>query len=510
MTRKSRGVQGIEAAIILIGIVIVATSLAYVVLNIGSTSTGQVKTTIDSGLTQASSSLQNSGAILGMRCLEGGTGCSTDLSLGMVSYPVRLGTGGTPIDLDYSNTIVKYLSNFVEFDDIYNGTVDVEIPLVHVLDTANTRGQVLDATGNYLSQFNGMGFANGIDVTKSGIIYVADTSNNRIQIYDSAGNNPINFGVLGALEGQFNQPFRVAHDSETDLVVVSEFGNNRIQIFDSSGTFLRMFGWGVDTGAATFEICTAGCQTGLNGFGAGQFFFPVGVSTDGTYIYVADLVPTRIQIFDFDGNFVNQFPITGGDNPLGIEVTNDRIIVSLLSNEIEVFDLDGNPLFAQFPSNAPFDVDADAIGNIYAVDNGNNLVRVYDPNGNPLYTFGGPGAGDGQFSGPLSLAVSDYDGDPGTAVGLAAGRQIITTSVDGTYGPSASNTASVIFFPVSNLQSNSLLEQGEHGVIGIVFAAGDRPSSPDNIRIELLTASGGTYGVSVKVPTGGETIKELG
>lgn len=508
MIQKSRGIQGIEASIILISVVIVAAFLAYSMINVGTTSTGEVKAVINSGLIQASSSLQASGTILGLLCLEGGTGCGDHESIGMITYPIKLGSGDTPVNLHFSNTVVKYLSNTVEFDDIYNGSIDVEIPLVHVLDTANSRGQVLDANGNYLSQFNGMGFGNGIDVTKSGIIYVADTSNNRIQIYDSAGNNPINFGIFGTAEGQFDQPWRVAHDSETDLVIVSEIGNNRVQIFDSSGNFLRMFGWGVDTGAAAFEICTAGCQAGSTGFNPGQFWIPIGVSTDGTNIYVADLVPTRVQVFDFDGNYLSNFPTAG--NPIGLEVKNNRILVSLLSNDVEVFALDGTSQF-QFATGAgPFDVDADSSGNIYVIENGPDHVQVYDPNGNPLYIIGGPGAGDGQFNNPNSLAITSYDKSPGSAIGLAAGRQLITTGIDSIYGPSASNTGAVIFFPVSKSQTNSILEQGEHGVIGVALSPQDRSVPLDKIRIELLTASGGTYSVSIQVPTYIQAITELG
>ncbi len=70
-----RGIAGVEAAVILIAFVIVAAALAFVVLNMGSTSVGKVKTVIGTGLSQASSSLQSSGTVIGLMCLEGGTGC---------------------------------------------------------------------------------------------------------------------------------------------------------------------------------------------------------------------------------------------------------------------------------------------------------------------------------------------------------------------------------------------------------------------------------------------------
>jgi flagellin-like protein len=509
VTRKSRGILGIEAALILIAITLVAGFLAYSVINIGSTTVGNVKTTIGSSLGSASSALQPSGTIIGMMCLEGGTGCGQHQSLSSIIIPMKLSVGGTPVDLSFSSTAVKYVSNSVEYDDIYNGTINVETPLVHVMDTNNFRGQVLDADGNYLSQFSGMGGANGIDVTKSGVIYVADTSNNQIQIYDSDGSNPFSFGGFGTAEGLFNQPFRVTHDLVTGRVVVGDTFNNRIQVFDSSGSFILMFGWGVDTGAAVFEICTAGCQAGSNGFGAGQFWLPVGVSTDGTNIYVADLVPTRVQVFDLDGNFLNQFPTAA--NPVGIKVDGNSIFVSEFGNIVEVFDLDGNLQFSFGTGGNPWDVDTDASGNIYVLENANHRVQIFDPAGNPISTIGsGPGSGDGQFQFPFGLAVTSYNKDPSSTVGIAAGRQIITTSMDSIYGPSASDTSSWSFFIVSNSQINSILEKGEHGVIVVAFSPLDRPGLFDKLRAEVLTASGATLTISVNVPGSIQSITELG
>ncbi len=46
-------------------------------------------------------------------------------------------------------------------------------------------------------------------------------------------------------------------------------------------SFDFMFGWGVNTGAGMFEICTSAttpCLFGINGAGAGQFDRPGGVA----------------------------------------------------------------------------------------------------------------------------------------------------------------------------------------------------------------------------------------
>ena len=55
--RTRRGVVGIESAIVLIAFVIVAAALSFVVLNMGFSTTQKAKSTITSGLGEASSAL---------------------------------------------------------------------------------------------------------------------------------------------------------------------------------------------------------------------------------------------------------------------------------------------------------------------------------------------------------------------------------------------------------------------------------------------------------------------
>ena len=62
-----------------------------------------------------------------------------------------------------------------------------------------------------------------------------------------------------------------------------------------------MFGWGVDTGAGAFQICTSAdtpCLAGISGSGDGQFDTPLGIAVDAMKnIYVADTNNNRIQVF---------------------------------------------------------------------------------------------------------------------------------------------------------------------------------------------------------------------
>ena len=107
-----RGVIGVESAIVMIAFVIVAAALAFVVLNMGFSTTQKAKTTIISGLNEASSAIEISGKVTGI-------GDVTNAVLNATSVPIKVASGGDSVNLATSTASVKYLSNTVEFDNIF-------------------------------------------------------------------------------------------------------------------------------------------------------------------------------------------------------------------------------------------------------------------------------------------------------------------------------------------------------------------------------------------------------
>jgi len=114
--KNRRGVIGIEAAIVLIAFVIVAAALAFVVLNMGFSTTQKAKTTIGSGLSEASSALEVSGIVTG-------TGDITNAKLKTISIPIKVAAGGSSINLAKATSAIKYFSKSVNYDNIYKGTL---------------------------------------------------------------------------------------------------------------------------------------------------------------------------------------------------------------------------------------------------------------------------------------------------------------------------------------------------------------------------------------------------
>ncbi len=109
----------------MIAFVIVAAALAFVVLNMGFSTSQKAKTTIIAGLGESGSSLQVAGKVTGVGCTStsGEPGCATAPKLNATAFPLKITSGGAAVDLAVATTAVKYLSNTVEYDDIYAGPI---------------------------------------------------------------------------------------------------------------------------------------------------------------------------------------------------------------------------------------------------------------------------------------------------------------------------------------------------------------------------------------------------
>ena len=167
------------------------------------------------------------------------------------------------------------------------------------------------------------------------------------------------FGKQGSSVGMFNGPWGLAV-SDTDEIGVTDLLNHRVQIFDNSGNYLRSFG--------------------RNGSNQGEFSFPHGLCFDNNgNIFVADNDNHRIQIFSGEGKYMGMF---GGEGSLDGQLLN------------------------------PWGLSLDANGNIIVADSGNNLIKIFSTGGNFIRKIGGPDS----FSYPVHcvqcdkyLIVSDRD-----------------------------------------------------------------------------------------------------
>jgi hypothetical protein len=133
----------------------------------------------------------------------------------------------------------------------------------------------------------------------------------------------------GTAAGELSQPTGVAVDQSTGHVFVMDRGNRRVQEYTIDGAFVRAWGWGVDTGAAAFEICTSTCHAGRVGnvegdgntgqFGSTGSMNSMAISPVGSKdLFVTDAGNRRVLQFERDGDFVRGWgadvapPLGGG------------------------------------------------------------------------------------------------------------------------------------------------------------------------------------------------------
>jgi len=107
-----RGIIGIESAIVLIAFVIVAASLAFVVLNMGFATTQKSKTSITTALNEAGSSMVISGKVIGDSVFSAN-------NMTAIIIPIKLTSGGDSVDLNTTRAKVSFLANDVEYDNVY-------------------------------------------------------------------------------------------------------------------------------------------------------------------------------------------------------------------------------------------------------------------------------------------------------------------------------------------------------------------------------------------------------
>ena len=115
-----RGVIGVESAIVMIAFVIVAAALAFVVLNMGFSTTQKTKQAIVSSTAEASSALEIAGKVTGSGDVSAG-------KLNATAIPVKIVSGGASINLNPANAAIRYIGDTVEHGNIYAGALSFGI-----------------------------------------------------------------------------------------------------------------------------------------------------------------------------------------------------------------------------------------------------------------------------------------------------------------------------------------------------------------------------------------------
>ncbi|HEX9846611.1 MAG TPA: archaellin/type IV pilin N-terminal domain-containing protein [Candidatus Nitrosotenuis sp.] len=133
-----RGVIGVESAIVMIAFVIVAAALAFVVLNMGFSTTQRAKTAIVASLDESSSALEIAGKVTA-------AGDASPVGyLNVTAVPVKVASGGSSVNLGNTTMAVRYFTGTVSYDNIMTGVLSSGNyeNLTLAMDAAETAGYI--------------------------------------------------------------------------------------------------------------------------------------------------------------------------------------------------------------------------------------------------------------------------------------------------------------------------------------------------------------------------------
>jgi tripartite motif-containing protein 71 len=293
---------------------------------------------------------------------------------------------------------------------------------LYVTDGNNNRIVKMNHAGALVRTFS-VAFADGLAIDRANTIYAADRANGGVVRYDSRGD------YLGSYYASYAKVPHYGNFSQAGDVAVVNMANSLPVVWVTN----------VDAGApyiTRFETVSAPSshnyqqEWGTTGTGNGQFNQAYGVAFDsGENVYVTDFSNNRVQKFDKFGTFLLAWGTAGTGNsqfsgPWGIAVdaSNRVFVADYGNNRIQIFNTSGTYL-SQFGSagaatgqfRGPAGLAIDSLGYLYVTEFGtNNRVQEFAPGSGDTFSFyatwGTTGTADGQFAGPIGVAVDSAQG----------------------------------------------------------------------------------------------------
>jgi hypothetical protein len=292
--------------------------------------------------------------------------------------------------------------------DPLGGSVD---GYVYVVDEGNQRVQVFGPDGGFRFMW-GRGVQDGSNAPQ-----VCDSS--EVPCTGGSSFSGVQGGMFDTLQG-------IAIDQDTGHVFVRERANRRVQEFEADGTFVRAWGFDVDSSnpSTGFETClvAANCLRGASGAGLGQFAansnsFSSGIAVDQASgdVFVADPGNRRVQRFAIPANPADPIvaPVSaiggGGSSPFGFEspahvAVADGVLYGSnnafgVNQDVLRYDLGGSAFMAPLPVASLTGSNPGAETRGLEVDPGSgNLLVARDKSlsgglrFSPVFEFGDPGA----------------------------------------------------------------------------------------------------------------------
>jgi len=170
--------------------------------------------------------------------------------------------------------------------------------------------------------------AHGLRIDHEGNVWTTDLDRHQVIKHDPNGKILLKLGKAykeGNTPDQFDCPADVAIAPNGDIYVADGYGNSRVVKFNKEGKYLK--------------------EWGKPGKGPGEFDLVHAIALDAKgRVYVADRENDRIQIFDGDGKFLEQW--RGFGSPYGLFLQNGQrwLVTDGKGEQVCFLDLQGKVL----------------------------------------------------------------------------------------------------------------------------------------------------------------------
>jgi sugar lactone lactonase YvrE len=193
---------------------------------------------------------------------------------------------------------------------------------------------IFDREGNFLDSWGEdvLQDAHGINIDAEDNVFCTERNTHCVHKLDKNGKLLLTLGTPGqpgANPGDpFNLPTDLAVAPNGDLYVSDGYGNARVHHFSADGTLIKS--WGEP------------------GSGPGQFDLSHCVRIDRhNRLWVCDRSNARIQFFDFDGNYLDQWPDLAHPDQVFFDRHEDVVYMAELDQQVSIYTFD-RQLLAQW------------------------------------------------------------------------------------------------------------------------------------------------------------------
>ncbi len=240
---------------------------------------------------------------------------------------------------------------------------------VYVYSRSEHHLVVFDRDGCFLEEWGAdtLQDAHGIYIDAEDNVYCTEHSSHCVYKFNPHGDLVMTLGIPGKPAANerdpFNQPTDLAVASTGELFVSDGYGNARVHKFSPDGGLL--LSWGE------------------RGDGAGQFALPHCVRVDKyDRVWVCDRENNRIQLFDMDGNYLEQRAGLRRPDAVFFDPNEDVVYVAELDYQVSIHTLDGERITqwgdgrkSDMPGKflaCPHGIWVDAQGDLYVAEVGEN------------------------------------------------------------------------------------------------------------------------------------------